>query len=491
MRIAYVLTSLGVGGAERQVLALAERMKARGHVVLLVVLLPRQAEEWPTALDLLRLEMRKRPLSLLAGAWKARRSLKEFQPDLIHSHTFPANMIARLLRLSGLAPVLSTIHNVYEGGWGRMLAYRLTDGLSRRTTAVSQAAADRFAHLKAVPARKLSVLVNGIDTAEFAPSPERRSKMREEMSAGDEFIWLAAGRIVAAKDYPNLLRAFAQARAAIAGARLWIAGEASEIGGKQPAGANQATEKPGKVSENVEKHPSVAKANIDSIGVTRGLKPPSPSESSFSAACKALFDFAVLPARLKSCPGTKPVSDSASAKSCAKKESAWTGRPTLQSARRPALQCDAIPARLKSCPDTSCAKTCESLVSELELGASVFWLGLRRDMPALLDAADGFVLASAWEGMPLAVGEAMAMEKPVVATDVGGVRELLGETGAIVPAKSPEALAEAMVELMRSTLEERHALGHAARERIATHFSIDAKADEWEALYRTIAQPPC
>jgi glycosyltransferase involved in cell wall biosynthesis len=131
------------------------------------------------------------------------------------------------------------------------------------------------------------------------------------------------------------------------------------------------------------------------------------------------------------------------------------------------------------------------LVSELELGASVFWLGLRRDMPALLDAADGFVLASAWEGMPLAVGEAMAMEKPVVATDVGGVRELLGETGAIVPAKSPEALAEAMVELMRSTLEERHALGHAARERIATHFSIDAKADEWEALYRTIAQPPC
>ena len=72
-------------------------------------------------------------------------------------------------------------------------------------------------------------------------------------------------------------------------------------------------------------------------------------------------------------------------------------------------------------------------------------------MPALLDAADGFVLASAWEGMPLAVGEAMAMEKPVVATDVGGVRELVGDAGVIVPAKDPEALAKAMLALMRTT----------------------------------------
>ena len=51
MRIAYVLTSLGFGGAERQVVALAERMAARGHAVSLVVLLPRQSEEWPTTLD--------------------------------------------------------------------------------------------------------------------------------------------------------------------------------------------------------------------------------------------------------------------------------------------------------------------------------------------------------------------------------------------------------------------------------------------------------
>jgi glycosyltransferase involved in cell wall biosynthesis len=115
---------------------------------------------------------------------------------------------------------------------------------------------------------------------------------------------------------------------------------------------------------------------------------------------------------------------------------------------------------------------------------NVRWLGLRRDMPALLDAADGFVLASAWEGMPLVVGEAMAMEKPVVATDVGGVRELVGEAGAVVPAKDSEALASAMVQWMRCDIDERASRGRAARVRIEAGFSMDARTDQWVALYR-------
>ncbi len=361
MRIAYVLTSLGVGGAERQVVALAERMAARGHAVSLLLLRPRQPEEQPTTVDRFYLDMRKTPASILAGPVRGRRFLRAFNPDLIHSHVYPANMAARLLRLFHPTPVLSTVHNVYEGSWPRMVAYRLTDPLSRWTTAVSQAAADRYVRLKAVPADKCLVLTNGIDTAEFAPSHERRERLRTQMGIKDEFVWLAAGRIVPAKDYPNLLRAFAQVRAASPQARLWIAGVA-------------------------------------------GAK--------FAAV--------------------------------------------------------------------------QALVTELGLGASVHWLGLRRDMPDLFDATDGFVLASAWEGMPLALGEAMAMEKPVVATDVGGVRELVGDAGMIVSAKSPEGLAKAMLDLMRRTTEARRSLGHAARQRIQRQFSMDAKADEWEALYRAL-----
>jgi glycosyltransferase involved in cell wall biosynthesis len=66
---------------------------------------------------------------------------------------------------------------------------------------------------------------------------------------------------------------------------------------------------------------------------------------------------------------------------------------------------------------------------------------------------------------------------------VGGVRELMGDTGLIIPAKSSESLAAAMLEMMRKTDDERRGMGQAARERIVAHFSMDAKANEWEALY--------
>jgi len=107
-----------------------------------------------------------------------------------------------------------------------MLAYRLTDGLSRRTAFVSQAAADRYTRLKAVPARKASVLTNGIDLAEFAPSDERRAQLRARMGVGEEFVWLAAGRIVPAKDFPTCCTPLRGCEGRFQRRKLWIAGEA-------------------------------------------------------------------------------------------------------------------------------------------------------------------------------------------------------------------------------------------------------------------------
>lgn len=370
MRIVYLLSSLGVGGAEKQALAIADRMAARGHTVRLLVLMPLLTAEWPTATPTLHLNVRKTPWSLLAGLKRGRAFLRDFRPDLVHSHGFHSNIVARLLRLvSGRFTVLSTVHNVYEGGWHRMLAYRLTDSLSSHTVAVSQAAADRFIRLGAVRRRKCSVILNGIDIHEFAPDRASGARIRAEIGVSDakeetEFVWLAVGRLVPNKDYPNLLRAFAEARAGRADARLWIAGDA------------------------------------------------------------ALGQIAAL----------------------------------------------------------------QQIVRELEIRDSVRWLGLRRDIPALLNAADAFVSGSAWEGMPLAVGEAMATAKPVVATDVGGVRELVGDTGVIVPAKDSAALADAMIETMRQSREALAATGRAARQRIVDHFSMDATADTWEKLYGSLIE---
>jgi glycosyltransferase involved in cell wall biosynthesis len=78
------------------------------------------------------------------------------------------------------------------------------------------------------------------------------------------------------------------------------------------------------------------------------------------------------------------------------------------------------------------------------------------------------------------------MELPLVATGVGGVRELVGECGSIVPPKNPEALAQAMLRTMKSSEQDRRALARAARQRILHDFSLDARTDEWEALYRSM-----
>lgn len=67
MRIAYMLTSFGRGGAEWQVSVLADLMAARGHQVVLIVLKPRGAHEWPASIEVIRLGMRRSLVSFCSG----------------------------------------------------------------------------------------------------------------------------------------------------------------------------------------------------------------------------------------------------------------------------------------------------------------------------------------------------------------------------------------------------------------------------------------
>ena len=358
-----MLTSLGIGGAERQALAIAARMAGRGHTVAVLSLRPRVEEEWPTELPVFRLNLHKNPASLCVAILRARRVLRAFRPDIIHSHSFHANILARLLKLFvPSAAIVSTIHNIDEGGPLRMLAYRLTGRLCTHATTVSEAVAQRFIAHHAVCQSQCSVICNAIDPAEFVPNSIRRAQTRAAQKAGADFIWLAAGRLAPAKDYPNLLQAFALLRARHANVQLWIAG----------------------------------------LGTGAGT------------------------AALLSQAGQLGIED--------------------------------------------CMR----------------YLGLRRDLAAFLDGADAFVLSSAWEGMPLALAEAMAMEKPVVATDVGGARELTGDCGVLVSSRNPGALADAMDAAMRLPEDTRQAQGRAARGRVQAQFSFDARIEKWEELYRQV-----
>jgi glycosyltransferase involved in cell wall biosynthesis len=187
VRILYVLTSLGVGGAEKQAIAVAERMAARGHAVALIAL-KHTEEEWPVKLPVLRLNLKKTPHDIFRGLRFARKFLTLFRPDILHSHTFPANIFTRLLRcrarMNGQTQaIVNTIHNVYEGGWHRMLLYRLTWPLADCVTAVSTAAAERFLGSHAVSKKKMLILTNGIDNNAFAPDRSRRKRVRTKMRA--------------------------------------------------------------------------------------------------------------------------------------------------------------------------------------------------------------------------------------------------------------------------------------------------------------------
>lgn len=127
----------------------------------------------------------------------------------------------------------------------------------------------------------------------------------------------------------------------------------------------------------------------------------------------------------------------------------------------------------------------ERQITELGITEHVNLLGVRTDIPQLLNAADGFVLASAWEGMSNALLEAASTALPIVATDVGGNSEIVidGQTGFLVPPRNPDALAEAMLRLMNMPPEQRLAMGQAGRAHVLANFDMERIVERWEQLY--------
>jgi glycosyltransferase involved in cell wall biosynthesis len=126
--------------------------------------------------------------------------------------------------------------------------------------------------------------------------------------------------------------------------------------------------------------------------------------------------------------------------------------------------------------------------TSLGLERVVSFLGVREDVPACLAAADGTVLASAWEGLPNILIESLAVGTPVVCTDVGGAREVVvdGRSGVVVAPRSPEVLAAAMARLMACPVQQRHRMGAAGRTHVENTFALDAVLNRWSGLFREL-----
>ncbi|NLN15971.1 MAG: glycosyltransferase family 4 protein [Firmicutes bacterium] len=140
--------------------------------------------------------------------------------------------------------------------------------------------------------------------------------------------------------------------------------------------------------------------------------------------------------------------------------------------------------KLVVCGDGPFKGILQELADKLGLSSRVIFTGFRADALSLLQAADIFVLPSLSEGMPLSVLEAMALGKPVIATRVGGIPEVIehGKTGWLVPPGNAGALAATLQRAVRSS-PDYLLMARRARGTILRRFSIDETVISWRRLY--------
>jgi glycosyltransferase involved in cell wall biosynthesis len=363
-RILLLSTSLGMGGADRQILYLLRALLTRGYEARLVAMTPLKEMGLlavSEGLPITSLDMRKGPAD-----WHAVRRLvallKEWRPHLLTTFIYHANILGRVAgRWADVPLIVTSIRSERNGSAARDRLMRLTNWMDQCCTTNSQEVAQSLWKRGLLQMSKVRVIPNGVDIAAVSAPAEDRARIRAELGAAEpDFVWLAVGRLAPQKDYPTLLEAFPPL--ASAGARLLIAGR-------------------GELEEALQRR-----------------------------------------------------------------------------------------------------------ASELGIASRVTFLGVRHDIAALLAAADGFVLSSAWEGMPNVVMEALAAGTPVVATLVGGVSELVKDdsSGLLVPAGNPPALSRAMERLMSLPSEERRDMGLRGRAHVTAHYSLEAMAERWMALYEEL-----
>lgn len=362
MKILYLITGLGGGGAEKVVVDLADQMFKRGHQVKIgylkgnIVVRPKNPE---VELVYIKLESLKKIKQAYTNYIKL---LQNFQPDVVHAHMVHANIFARLSRKFHPVPkLICTAHSNNEGGKARMLAYKLTHNLSDLTTNVSESATKRFEELGAAPKGGMQTVYNGINLSKFKKEEVLGAELRLLLNVADEeLLLLAVGRLHEAKDYPNLLYA---------------------------------------LHLILKKNLITKKINLVIVG------------------------------------------------------------------------------------EGELRTNLEELIQRLGLKNNVRLIGRRDDIPQLMSAADIFILSSSFEGFGLVVAEAMACETYVIATDCGGVKEVMGGYGSLIPSKDSNALAQAICDALNQNRLKIVKNNAAALSYVKKTFSLDNIVEQWVKLY--------
>ena len=207
MKILYIITGLGQGGAERVVCDLADAMCAKGHTVKIAYLTGSVLTK-PKSDTIELIPINLTGIKGLPSAYfKISQVIRSYRPDVVHSHMVHANILTRLVKLSvPIKKLISTAHNSNEGGSFRMMCYRATHHLSDLTTNVSRTAVQEFERKHAVPAGEMRAVYNGIDFEYFRYEQSAKNEVLQELSLDSTYkVILAVGRFNSQKNYPNLL----------------------------------------------------------------------------------------------------------------------------------------------------------------------------------------------------------------------------------------------------------------------------------------------
>jgi glycosyltransferase involved in cell wall biosynthesis len=129
----------------------------------------------------------------------------------------------------------------------------------------------------------------------------------------------------------------------------------------------------------------------------------------------------------------------------------------------------------------------EALSEELRVRDNLIFTGFRSDIKEILSAIDILVIPSLLEGFPMITLEAMAMAKPIIATNIDGITEQItdGVNGILVPPKDPSALARAVIRVLNDK-ELARTMGLSAREKVEQEFSVEKMVAESEEVYLSL-----
>ena len=214
MKILYIITGLGMGGAETITVEIANKMQNRGHEVAILFLTGDnlQTHRLNQQIEVGNLGMKKNSFSFFQALYRAGKWVRAFAPDIVHSQMFHANLFSRCLRLFVPVPYLvCTEHTSYIGGKFRMFLYGFTDKLSNLNTNVSKEATSYFVTAGAFSKSKSITVYNGVDLSAFSKNEEFRGSLRKEYGIEDtDFLFLNVGRLVEAKDHVTLITAFSK-----------------------------------------------------------------------------------------------------------------------------------------------------------------------------------------------------------------------------------------------------------------------------------------